>query len=112
MTSPSPLGRTRTERMHRFDDLSDVPSTLQHLMRRVPPLVKMLFRQPRTKEPRYVHLLAGDVDAGDAVPPAVKASVSSPLDDRTNALEEAVWTLEKRVSEIEQQLANFRKRFE
>ncbi len=34
--------RGRSERMHRFDDLSEVQSTLQRLMKREPPLVKML----------------------------------------------------------------------
>jgi uncharacterized protein YceH (UPF0502 family) len=35
--------------MHRFDELSDVQSTLQRLMQRPPPLVKVLPRQPGTK---------------------------------------------------------------
>jgi hypothetical protein len=53
--------RGRTERMHRFEELSDVQATLQRLMQREPPLVKVLPRQPGTKEARYAHLLAGDV---------------------------------------------------
>src|SRR2546425_9101976 len=53
--------RTRTERVHPFDDLSAVQSSLQHLMKREPPLVKVLPRQPGTKESRYAHLLSGDV---------------------------------------------------
>ncbi len=53
--------RGRTERMHRFEELSDVQATLQRLMQRDPPLVKVLPRQPGTKEARYAHLLAGDV---------------------------------------------------
>src|SRR5271154_378531 len=54
--------RSRTERMHRFEDLTEVQSTLQRLMQRDPPLVKVLPRQPGTKEARYKHLLAGDVE--------------------------------------------------
>src|SRR5712664_3008428 len=53
--------RGRSERMHRFEALEDVQSTLQRLMKREPPLVKMLPRQPGTKEARYAHLLSGDV---------------------------------------------------
>jgi uncharacterized protein YceH (UPF0502 family) len=53
--------RGRTERMHRFEELSDVQSTLQRLTQREPPLVKVLPRQPGTKESRYAHLLSGDV---------------------------------------------------
>jgi uncharacterized protein YceH (UPF0502 family) len=53
--------RGRTERMHRFEELSDVQSVLQRLMQREPPLVTMLTRQPGTKEARYAHLLSGEV---------------------------------------------------
>ena len=48
--------RSRAERMHRFDDLGQVQSTLQRLAQREPPLVKVLPRQPGTKEARYAHL--------------------------------------------------------
>ncbi len=53
--------RGRTERMHRFEELSDVQSVLQRLMQREQPLVTMLQRQPGTKEARYAHLLSGEV---------------------------------------------------
>jgi uncharacterized protein len=53
--------RMRAERMHPFDDLSEAQSALQRLMNREPPLVKVLARQPGTKESRYIHLLSGDV---------------------------------------------------
>src|ERR1700722_12751105 len=53
--------RGRTERMYRFNDLSDVQSVLQRLMTREPALTKVLPRQPGTKEARYAHLLSGDV---------------------------------------------------
>jgi uncharacterized protein YceH (UPF0502 family) len=52
--------RGRGERMHRFEELSDVQSTLQRLMQREPPLVKVLLRQPGTKEARYAHLFSGE----------------------------------------------------
>ena len=53
--------RGRSERLHRFEELSDVQAVLQKLMQREPPFVKMLARQPGTKEARYAHLLSGDV---------------------------------------------------
>jgi uncharacterized protein YceH (UPF0502 family) len=56
--------RGRGERMHRFEELSDVQSTLQRLMQREPPLVKVLPRQPGTKEARYAHLLSGEPAEG------------------------------------------------
>ena len=64
--------RGRTERMHRFEDLDEVLSGLQQLMRREPPLAKALGRRPGTKEIRYAHLLSGDVEAWE--PPAETAS--------------------------------------
>src|SRR5438094_3599166 len=42
--------RSRTERMHRFEALDEVQSTLQRLSQREPALVKMMPRQPGTKE--------------------------------------------------------------
>src|SRR5437667_23946 len=53
--------RGRTERLHRFESLDDVQSALQKLMQRSPALVKVLPRQPGTKESRWVHLMAGEV---------------------------------------------------
>src|SRR5579859_7943717 len=49
--------RGRTERMHRFDEISEVLAGLQRLMERTPPLAAVLPRQPGTKESRYAHLL-------------------------------------------------------
>src|SRR5580698_6504944 len=58
--------RGRGERMHRFEELSDVQSALQRLMQREPPLVKVLPRQPGTKEARYAHLFSGEVTESPA----------------------------------------------
>ncbi len=52
--------RSRADRMHKFEDLGIVQSTLQRLMKREPPLVKVLPRQPGTKEARYAHLFSGE----------------------------------------------------
>jgi len=103
--------RTRTERMHRFEDLDDVQSALQRLAQRQPPLVKALPRQPGTKEVRYVHLLAGDVEVAETAPVPIKAA-SSADDNRITVLEETVRILDKKVADLQQQLADFRKQFE
>jgi uncharacterized protein len=58
--------RGRTERMHRFEELSDVQSALQRLMQREPPLATVLARQPGTKEARYAHLFSGEVTESPA----------------------------------------------
>jgi uncharacterized protein YceH (UPF0502 family) len=60
--------RGRTERMHRFEEISDVTAGLDKLMQREPPLAAILPRQPGTKESRYAHLLAGPVESIAAAP--------------------------------------------
>jgi hypothetical protein len=107
--------RGRTERMHRFEDLTEVQSTLQRLMQHDPPLVRVLPRQPGTKESRYKHLLAGDVeDAADVAQAPSPASVASNSydTDRIAHLENEVSNLRKEVADLKQQLASFRKQFE
>jgi uncharacterized protein len=108
--------RGRTERMHRFEDLTEVQSTVQRLMQRDPPLVRILPRQPGTKEARYMHLLAGDVEDADVAPASVSrapspASVPGNL-DRVAELENDVADLRKEVADLKQQMATFRKQFE
>lgn len=105
--------RGRAERMHHFDDLSAVQSSLQHLMKREPPLVKALPRQPGTKEVRFVHLFSGEVEGWESTaagePGAAAASVDA---ERVTKLEEEVSELRKELSELKQQYALFRKQFE
>jgi uncharacterized protein YceH (UPF0502 family) len=89
--------RGRTERMHRFDELSDVQSTLQRLMQREPPLVKVMARQPGTKEARYAHLLSGEpVD----VPVQAQPATSSSLEAEVAALREEVAELRTQVEKL------------
>jgi uncharacterized protein YceH (UPF0502 family) len=107
--------RGRTERMHRFEDLTEVQSTLQRLMQRDPPLVRVLARQPGTKEARYKHLLAGDVeDFTDVARAPTPASVPrNPANaDRLSSLEDEVANLQKEFAELKEQFASFRKQFE
>jgi uncharacterized protein len=104
--------RGRTERMHRFEHLDEVQSTLQRLIQREPPLVTMLARQPGTKESRYAHLLCGDVE--DAVVWQAPASMPASADDahRVLRLEVEVSDLRKEMADLQQQFASFRKQFE
>jgi uncharacterized protein YceH (UPF0502 family) len=105
--------RGRTERLHRFESLDDVQSTLQRLIQREPPLVKVLPRQPGTKEARYVHLLSGDVEGSEAAPTVAGVSASISADgDRVAHLEEEIAQLRQEVSEIKQQLAEMKKVFD
>jgi uncharacterized protein len=105
--------RGRTERMHHFEDLDAVQSSLQKLIQREPPLVAVLPRQPGTKESRFAHLLCGEVEAGDLpLSRTIARSTSSSEQERVSRLEEAVAALQNEVGELRQQLAEFRKQFE
>ena len=107
--------RGRTERMYRFVALEDVVSTLDRLGQREPPLVQMLARQPGTKESRYMHLFSGEPPEDMIAPPraivTVVAGSTSSL-DRVSALEQEVAQLRRELSEVQEQLAAFRKQFE
>lgn len=105
--------RTRAERMHPFDDLAAVQSSLQHLMKREPPLVTVLPRQPGTKEARYAHLLSGDVVVQEAKPEAhLEPAAGVRVGERIAHLEEEVGVLHKDIAELRKQFADFRKQFE
>jgi uncharacterized protein YceH (UPF0502 family) len=105
--------RGRTERMHRFEALEDVQSTLQRLMQREPPMVRVLPRQPGTKEARYMHLLSGD--ALEFTAAAVASATIAEHSESNGALQRLaseVQELRKEVAELKEQLASFRKAFE
>lgn len=105
--------RSRADRMHTFEDLGQVQSTLQRLAQREPPLVKMLPRQPGTKESRYAHLMSGDVQI--QTPEATLAAdvTHSAADGKRIArVENELSALQKEVADLKQQLAEFRKQFE
>jgi len=134
LRGPQTLGelRTRAERMHPFDDLNAVQSSLQHLMKREPPLVKVLPRQPGTKESRYVHLLSGVVElsGGSGLPDNVESFEAKPLaqtsaatisaeGDRIAHLEKdlaglrhEVSDFHKEIADLKQQFAQFKKQFD
>jgi uncharacterized protein YceH (UPF0502 family) len=105
--------RGRASRMYPFDDVDAVHSALQHLMKREPPLAKLLSRQPGTKEARYAHLLSGDVEAEPAHRPlAVEHPPQWRSDERIAQLEEEVAGLKSEVSVLRQLLDELRKQFE
>ncbi|HUA91946.1 MAG TPA: YceH family protein [Terracidiphilus sp.] len=91
--------RGRTERLHRFEEISDVVAALQKLMERQAPLVTVLPRQPGTKESRYAHLLSGPVESA---PGQAESDPETPAPEP--AYEERVAQLEAAVAELRQQL--------
>jgi uncharacterized protein len=106
--------RGRSERMYRFETLDDVQSTIQRLSDRQPPLVRVLPRQPGTKESRYVHLFVEDTWPTEAYPPPHLAPGPRAANDssRLAALETEVSSLKKEIVELKQQLSDFRNQFQ
>ena len=116
--------RGRGERLHHFEELSDVQSALQKLMQRESPLVKVLARQPGTKESRYVHLLCGDVEdsavagaresvgASSGSQAGVYAKDETKDDTRIARLESELAALKSEIAELRQQFEQFRRQFE
>lgn len=104
--------RGRTERLHPFSDLGEVQSALQHLMKREPPLAKVLPRRPGTKEARYAHLLSGEVETWEDEPAAGADAGAASGAERIALLEEKIAALQKEVEEIHREFADFRKQFE
>jgi hypothetical protein len=102
--------RNRTERLYSFDDLESVHSALNLLMRREPPLVKVLARQPGTKEARFAHLLCGEAgmfapaQSSDA---AVLSVGESP--ERIERCEAEIETLKSEIAALRQQLEELQK---
>jgi uncharacterized protein len=96
--------RGRGERMHRFEELSDVQSTLQRLMQREPPLVKVLPRQAGTKEARYAHLFSGEpvegVGSGEVVESSGTGSSMAQMEAEIAALREEVAELRAQVEKV------------
>lgn len=113
--------RTRTERMYSFEDLDAVHSALNLLMRRDPPLVKVLPRQPGTKESRYMHLLSGDIVPPDAaVAPdddshsdsAQHPGLSAAEVSRITDLENQLTSLRRELEILREQFTAFQKQFQ
>jgi uncharacterized protein YceH (UPF0502 family) len=97
--------RGRTERMHRFDEISDVLSGLQKLVEREPPLVAVLPRQPGTKESRYAHLLSGAVESmAAAFSEARLQRAPSSDDERFERLEAEMDELRRMVDDLRQKI--------
>jgi uncharacterized protein len=109
--------RTRAERMYIFEDLEAVHSALHLLMRREPPLTKILPRQPGTKESRYMHLFSGDTaPAAHSEAQQSGEPHNSPADshdaDRVAQLESEISELRRELNTLREQFATFQKQFQ
>jgi hypothetical protein len=113
--------RGRTDRLHRFDEISEVLAGLQKLMEREPALAAVLPRQPGTKESRYAHLLSGPVETAVAsenafAPRAAAAYVpreaGNELTAEDPASESRIAQLEAAVAELRREMAALRQKID
>jgi len=118
--------RTRTTRLHQFEDLPRLQLTLDALMTLSEPLVLQLPRRPGQKEARYTHLLAGEpLEAAEPAPAEAASSPQAPnraaalvqdvgqpqAPDRVAALEEDVGALRAELAALRAQFEEFRRQF-
>lgn len=105
--------RGRTERLHSFDSLEEVSSTLNNLAS-----VGLVERAPRKaghKEVRYAHLMCGqpqNVDAGDSVKQAHSSQDKPDDTERLAVLEKKVEALSSELDELKQSFLALRRQFE
>jgi uncharacterized protein YceH (UPF0502 family) len=109
--------RTRAERMYAFEDLEAVHSALNLLARREPSMVKVLPREPGTKESRYMQLFSGDTTPAsgsnhDRSNARADAGNSAQDTERIQVLEGQVSELKKELDTLRQQFADFQKQFQ
>jgi uncharacterized protein len=95
--------RARAERMYTFDDVSAVTAVLERLAAREEPLVAQMVRQSGSRESRWMHRFAGEVEstAVAAASAAPATATDTALQDRVAELERLVQALEERVSALE-----------
>jgi uncharacterized protein YceH (UPF0502 family) len=102
--------------MYAFEDLDAVHAALNLLMRREPPLVKVLPRWSGTKESRFIHLLAGDAGpastAEESTIPAHHAVSRSSESERIAELQSEIAELRRGLEALREQFATFQKQFQ
>lgn len=85
--------RTRTNRMHEFNDVTEVEQVLANLSAREDgPFVVRLAREPGKRESRFMHLFCGQIDEA---PAEVLPSEETELHERVTALEHEVAQLKQ-----------------
>ncbi len=99
--------RGRSERMHRLEDVDEVNLVLQKLMEHAPPLVRLLPRQPGTKESRYADLFGGDSAGSGDDAPGTGGSLAAPA-----SREERIATLEAEVAQVRAEVEALRQELE
>ena len=102
--------RSRASRMCGFADVSEVESTLEALAARADgPYVQRLARQPGRRESRYLHLFGAE--PGDLAEGAAADASPAPA-SAAAATEERIDRVERRLAELEAELAQLKLRLD
>ncbi|WP_372831529.1 YceH family protein [Pontibacterium sp.] len=98
--------RTRTQRIHEFNNVQEVESALQALGERSDgALVVRLPREPGKRESRFTHLFSGEVDTSSLSQTATSTeSGNSDLNARINALEATVQQQQEEIEALREAL--------
>jgi len=104
LRGPQTVGelRNRSDRLHTFDDLEAVESTLNRLAEMA--FVRKLARQPGSRESRWTHLLAGEVEG--------EVEAAAPVIERGPTDRERIAGLERGLAELRREFDEFRRKFE
>ena len=113
LRGPQTVGelRNRTERAYKFQDLEDVEATLEELCS-----IGYITRLPRMagrKEPRYAHLLAGEVNVEAVSPSPEPATIAVRAEnERIIAMEAELQQLRHDFNTLLAEFEKFRQEFE
>lgn len=99
--------RSRSARLHEFDDNDAVVDALRRLMSREPePLIVKLPRTPGRRDAEYMHLFSGPIDTASYAAEAVRESG----DTRRPAAQSKITELEERIADLEAEVADLKAR--
>ncbi|HKY06411.1 MAG TPA: YceH family protein [Blastocatellia bacterium] len=118
LRGPQTVGeiRGRTGRMYEFSELAEVEAILDTMTRAEPdPLVVRLPRQHGLKEPRFAHLLAGEVrlEESETTAPVEPARLEVQAErERIARLEEQLEKLRADFEALKSDFSDFKKQFE
>lgn len=102
--------KTRTPRLHEFNDVSQVEATLLGLSQREKPLVVQLAREPNKRDCRFLECFSGNIDehqvnSGDSIQISTQTQHSLAQETRIIELTERITVLEQKMAQLESLLS-------
>lgn len=97
--------RSRTSRLCKFSDVSEVEQVLNELMRHDEgPFVARLPREPGRRDSRYAQLFCGEVEMAEITPASPAETMVSSDSERLEHLEQVVAQLRQELDALKQQV--------